>query len=82
MEVGVRIEAECLKTGTRAHVGSAYLTFVGMDENDKPFPVPQIIPETEDEKRRYKKAEIRKEQRVKAFSKHKHASKLCIPRVR
>lgn len=59
MEVGVRIEAERLQTGERKHVASAKLIFVALDDNCKPVPVPPVIPETPDEKRRYEAAQKR-----------------------
>jgi acyl-CoA hydrolase len=59
MEVGVRIEAEQLRTGIRKHVASATLIFVALDENCKPVAVPPIIPETPEEQRRYARAEER-----------------------
>jgi acyl-CoA hydrolase len=60
MEVGVRIEAEDILTGRRAHTGSCYLTYVALDKNGSPTPVPSIIPETQAEKRRYKQAKARR----------------------
>ncbi len=81
MEIGVRIEAECLRTGTHAHVGSAYLSFVALDENDKPVKIPQIIPETEDDRRRYEEAKKRREYRLQQAKKHKHRQEPCIVRV-
>ena len=39
----------------------ADLTFVALDENKKPVPVPTIIPETEDEIRRFNNAKIRQQ---------------------
>ena len=53
MEIGVRIDAENVKTGKRRHTASAYLTFVSLGKNKKPQKVNSIIPETDDEKRRY-----------------------------
>ena len=81
MEIGVRIEAECLKTGTHTHVGSAYLTFVALGENDKPVEIPQIIPETDEEKRRYDEAKKRREIRLQQAKKHRHVQQPCIVRV-
>ena len=81
MEIGVRIEAECLKTGTHTHVGSAYLTFVAIDENDKPTEIPQIVPETEEEKRRFNDAKKRREIRLEQAKKHRHVQQPCIVRV-
>jgi len=81
MEIGVRVEAECIRTGTHTHVGSAYLTFVALDDNDKPTEIPQIIPETEEEKRRYLEAQNRRELRLKQAKKHRHEQQPCIVRV-
>ncbi len=81
MEIGVRVEAECIRTGTHTHVGSAYLTFVALDDNDKPTEIPQIITETEEEKRRYMEAQNRRELRLKQAKKHRHEQQPCIVRV-
>ena len=80
MEIGVRVEAECLRTGTHTHVGSAYLTFVALDENDKPTAVPLLILETEEEKRRFEEAKKRREMRLQQVKKHKHSQQPCIVR--
>lgn len=42
MEIGVRIEAEDSRTGLRAHCCSAYLTFVALDDDGDPRPVPEV----------------------------------------
>ena len=81
MEIGVRIEAECLRTGTHTHVGSAYLTFVSLDDDDKPTNIPGLILETEDEKKRYKEAEQRRTIRLKQVKAHQHRQQPCIVRV-
>jgi acyl-CoA hydrolase len=64
MEIGVRVDAENPVTGELHHTSSAYLTFVALDENNKPSPIPPALPETETEKRRYKHAEIRRQHRL------------------
>ena len=64
MEIGVRIDAENVKTGERRHTATAYLTFVSLDENGKPQSTSNIIPESEDEKRRYEEGKVRHAQRV------------------
>ncbi len=81
LEVGVRIEAECLITGTHTHVGSAYLSFVALDEDDKPVKIPEIIPETEEDRRRYEEAKRRREVRLQKVRSHKHRQQPCIVRV-
>ncbi|MEI9970943.1 MAG: acyl-CoA thioesterase [Ignavibacteriota bacterium] len=50
MEVGVKVETEDLMTGKRLHTCSAYLTFVALGEDNRATAVPQVIPETEEEK--------------------------------
>ena len=68
MEVGVRVEAEDLATGVRRHTNSCYLTFVAIDENHRPKEVAPVVPETEDEKRRYKAAQDRRRRRLEERS--------------
>ncbi len=64
MEVGVKVFVEDLLTGRQQHTCSAYLTFVAIDENGCPVPIPPVIPETPEEKRRYEEAGRRREQRL------------------
>ncbi|HID30280.1 MAG TPA: acyl-CoA thioesterase [Desulfobacterales bacterium] len=63
MEVGVRVEAEDLMTGEIRHTNSAYVTMVSLDENRKPTPIPKIMPETQDEERRFEEGKIRARRR-------------------
>ena len=65
MEVGVKVYAESFKEGKRIHTNTAYLTFVAVDENGKPTNAVQVIPESDDEIRRYEEALIRRENRLK-----------------
>jgi acyl-CoA hydrolase len=65
MEVGVRLEAEHVATGRRRHTNSCYLTFVAIDENERPRPVPPVLPETAEERRRHEEARARLESRRK-----------------
>ncbi|MEW6525113.1 MAG: acyl-CoA thioesterase [Spirochaetota bacterium] len=64
MEVGVRVEAENFITGEVRHTASAYLTFVALDEKGMPKKVPPLQPETEDQIRRYREAEMRRKKRL------------------
>ncbi len=65
MEVGVRVDAENPMTGELHHTASAYLTFVALDAHRNPTKVPQIIAETDSEKRRFNAARKRREDRLK-----------------
>jgi len=64
MEVGVRVEAEDLVSGRHRHTNSCYLTFVAIDRNGRPIEVAGLVPETEDEQRRYLAAETRRRARL------------------
>ncbi len=63
MEIGVRVEAENPLTGETVHAASAYATMVALDRNGKPTPVPPLIPETEEEKRRFAEGAVRRNKR-------------------
>lgn len=65
MEVGVKVYAQNFREGTKIHTNTAYLTFVAVDNEGKPVPAAEAVPETEDEKRRYDEALIRRETRLK-----------------
>jgi uncharacterized protein (TIGR00369 family) len=64
MEVGVRVEAEDMLTGNLVHVASAYLVFVATDDRGRPVPLPPLVAETEDERRRMSAAETRRSLRL------------------
>lgn len=61
MEVGVKAWMENYLHGNRKHISSAYLTFVAVDGAGARIQVPPVIPETEDEKRRFEDAGRRRE---------------------
>lgn len=64
MEAGVKVFAEDILTGERKHTSSAYLTFVAIGKDEKSKPIIPVIPETEEEKRRYEEAGVRRKQRL------------------
>ena len=63
MEIYVKVQAENLLTGEKRLTSRAYLTFVALDENNKPVAVPPVIPETEEERWNYQTAQERYESR-------------------
>ena len=75
MEVGVKVWAENTRTGSVAHVASAYLVFVAIDDQGSRQRVPEAVPETADEQRRFEGALRRREHR-EAESAHRKQAKL------
>jgi acyl-CoA hydrolase len=64
VEVGVRVEAEDIKTGEVKHTSSAYLVFVALDERGRPRKVPPLVAESERERQRQTEAKLRREARL------------------
>jgi acyl-CoA hydrolase len=64
IEVGVKVFAENVLTGEQKHTSSAYVTFVAIDHNRKPKPVPPLILETVGDRRRYDEAGERRRMRL------------------
>lgn len=64
MEVGVKVEVECLETGVREKTSTAYLTFVHVDADGRPARVPRLTPQTDEERQRAVDATHRRDQRL------------------
>jgi len=60
----IRVEAEDVLTGARRHTNSCYLTYVAIDQAGRPVAVRPVVPETDEERARYKAAEVRRAQRI------------------
>jgi acyl-CoA hydrolase len=64
MEVGVRVEAEDIRSGVTTGTSTAYLTMVALDDEGRPTAVPGIEPQTPDEERRAREAQLRRDNRL------------------
>ncbi|MGZ3689918.1 MAG: acyl-CoA thioesterase [Pseudobdellovibrio sp.] len=64
MEVGIKVEAENPITSELFHTASAYMTFVALDSNGKPSPVPELELSNDTERRRFDAAKKRREVRL------------------
>lgn len=71
MEVGVKVVAENLRTDDKRHTTSCYFTMVAMDDAGKPTPVQRLEVETDDEKRYYAEALLRKQMRQENLHKNR-----------
>jgi acyl-CoA hydrolase len=83
LEAGVKVWVEEPHTGKLMHVASAYLVFVAVDEQGRRLKVPQLLPETPNEIRRYADALRRREHREAEAARRKHErreeDKECTP---
>ncbi|MCS6974232.1 MAG: acyl-CoA thioesterase [Cyclobacteriaceae bacterium] len=61
MEVRIDVEAEDIPSGKKIESNSAYFTFVAVDQSGRPIDVPEIEPET-DEDREYYNGALRRRQ--------------------
>ncbi len=64
LEVGVRVHAEDPINGEKIHTATAYLTMVALDSEGKATKVVEIIPKTDEEKKRYESAGERRKIRL------------------
>jgi len=80
MEVGVKCMVEDIREQKLRHVSSAYLTFVAMDPDGKLLPVPQVLPETAHQKRRFEDAGRRREMRSGEMARKKELRATLSPK--
>jgi acyl-CoA hydrolase len=71
MEIGVKAMVEDIREGRFRHVSSAYLTFVAVDAAGNRIEVPQVITETEHQRRRFEDAGRRREMRSSEVQRRK-----------
>jgi len=71
MEVGVRVIREDPYSAEQIIATTAHLTFVALGEDKRPSPVPHVLPQTADEKRRYENAKLRVQARKELLKKMK-----------
>lgn len=61
VEVGIKVIAEDIASRSVVHCNSSYFTMVALDSNGKPTKVPQLVPITDEEKRRFEAGRMRRE---------------------
>ena len=72
MEVGVKVWVENYLQDSCHHVSSAYLTFVAVDGAGRHLRVPAVVPETDEQRRRYEDAGRRREIRREELERRRH----------
>ncbi len=79
MEIGVRVMVEDVREQRLRHVSSAYLTYVAVDKEGNRLVVPQVVPETDHQKRRYEDAARRRELRAEETQRKKELRAALSP---
>ena len=79
MEIGVKAMVEDVRQQKLRHVSSAYLTFVAVDHDGHRIEVPQVVPETEHQIRRYEDAGRRREMRSGETQRKKELRAILAP---
>ncbi|HKA25269.1 MAG TPA: acyl-CoA thioesterase [Candidatus Eisenbacteria bacterium] len=64
MEVAVEVLSEDLNGGIRRHTSTAYFTFVAIDAEGRPTPVPPLRLDTDEERAEHQRAQARREHRL------------------
>ncbi len=64
MEIGIKVICENIQSRIVTHTNSCYFTMVAVDSEGKPTQVPELILETQEDKRRYEDGKKRKELRI------------------
>lgn len=57
MDITVEVFAETVASGERRHTHTAHVVFVAIDPAGKPQRVPRLVPETDEQRARYARAE-------------------------
>ena len=68
LEVGIRVDTENIRDGTRRHTNSSYFTMVAVDDAGNPVAVPPLVPVTDLEHMRYQAAVARRSALRAAFA--------------
>ncbi|QFT83635.1 putative acyl-CoA thioester hydrolase [Halomonas sp. THAF12] len=73
MEIGIKVVAEDIQNKLIRHTNSCYLTMVAVNEHGKPARVPELALETDIQRLRFEKAEMRKKRRKQAEEEERRA---------
>jgi acyl-CoA hydrolase len=63
MDISVEVYSEIVSSGDKRHTHTAHVVFVAVDDKGKPRRVPRLVPETDEERERYARAEAARRRR-------------------
>jgi len=79
MEIGVQVTKEDPYTGKQVRATTAYLSFVALDAAKRPVPVPPLLLESDDHRRRFRESEMRVQANKEFVSKLRESRKEVKP---
>jgi len=65
MDIEIKAEAEDIVTGIRTVTATAFVTFIALDQNGKPMPVPKLSLKTDEDRVKFEEGKSRMETRLK-----------------
>ncbi len=65
MDISVEVYSERVSSGEKRHTHTAHVVFVALDDEGKPKRVPRLLPETDEERARYARAEAHHKRKPK-----------------
>jgi acyl-CoA hydrolase len=63
MDITVEVYSEIVSSGDKRHTHTAHVVFVALDDMGKPKRVPRLVPETDEERKRYARAEAHRQRK-------------------
>jgi acyl-CoA hydrolase len=63
MDITVEVYSERVSSGEKRHTHTAHVVFVAVDDDGKPKRVPRLIPETDEERARYARAQVHRKRK-------------------
>jgi acyl-CoA hydrolase len=63
MDITVEVYSERVSSGEKRHTHTAHVVFVAVDDEGKPKRVPRLIPETDEERARYARAQVHRKRK-------------------
>lgn len=65
MEIGIKVITEDIRKKIIQHTNTCYFTMVAVDDDSKPTPIEPLVPQTDEEQRRFTDAQKRRETNLK-----------------
>ena len=72
MEIGIKVVTEAIRSKLVRHTNSCYFTMVAVDDDGKSVDIPPLIPDGEEARERFRKAQLRRQLRKEMEDRYHH----------